>query len=625
MGLNFRKRSGRIADGSRLIVPGQITTGVKVFPNSFGYKKKSTNEYLGPGVEVVQETFAPTDSCCDPLIGLPLNGQLITFNGVNISPFILGDVNPWTFNTHPNFCDPSFTPIPSPPTIWAGSSLLPNNNWFYQLNFSIPVNNVKLKFVGGSFSGPPNACQEIYTIEVDSGSMSIIECESCCMSIVGNTIVNQYTDPINCPLGNPNNTNGSGVFTFTSSSDYTSLSISGQSAEFCVGTIIFLCDLNVNPPAPPCLGDCGVLLNTTNSLNPQSTTVFGYSLSNNSISTLDQFITGPTLPPSQDIANTSKLMWLFWPGIAGVQAQIQEYFITMCPFTAQFNRTINASSVNRGLCAIDSNRLLTYSHPFIKRLNIIPNTAVETNLFQIPNNRRLYGDIIYVPPSGLLGAKVIVTTQLFPQNITNPRYYISQYNYNSGQIEMEKQISPQIKRPDGLFERNSKIYVIDYENGKLWSVGLSSPYLLSFVQTIPLVNLPDLKAGASTDPICNTVRFQKMKPISSFPGTTAIQQNLACENWSNPSDRSTIYLNPSGLTLEYTTKLYNDPDFTDPIPKGYWVSDGEQVYQVGDDGLIIDIEVCKTTPQTITNSVLVSNNVYLKVNFNEYLKFIDPI
>jgi len=157
---------------------------------------------------------------------------------------------------------------------------------------------------------------------------------------------------------------------------------------------------------------------------------------------------------------------------------------------------------------------------------------------------------------------------------------------------MEKQISPQIKRPDGLFEKNSKVYVIDYENGKLWSVGLSSPYLLSFTQTIPLTNLPDFKAGASTDPSCNTVRFQGMTPISSFPGTTAIQQNLACENWSNPSDRSTIYLNPSGLTLEYTTKLYNDPDFTDPIPNGYWVSDGEQVYQVGEDGLIENIDVC---------------------------------
>jgi hypothetical protein len=38
MGLDFRKRSGRIANGSRLVVEGQITGGQKVFPNSFGQK-----------------------------------------------------------------------------------------------------------------------------------------------------------------------------------------------------------------------------------------------------------------------------------------------------------------------------------------------------------------------------------------------------------------------------------------------------------------------------------------------------------------------------------------------------------------------------------------------------------
>ena len=38
MGLEFRKVSGRIANGSRLVVPGQITTGQKVFPNSFSQK-----------------------------------------------------------------------------------------------------------------------------------------------------------------------------------------------------------------------------------------------------------------------------------------------------------------------------------------------------------------------------------------------------------------------------------------------------------------------------------------------------------------------------------------------------------------------------------------------------------
>jgi len=39
MGLSFRKRSGRIANGSRLIVPGQITTGEKVFEITFNGKQ----------------------------------------------------------------------------------------------------------------------------------------------------------------------------------------------------------------------------------------------------------------------------------------------------------------------------------------------------------------------------------------------------------------------------------------------------------------------------------------------------------------------------------------------------------------------------------------------------------
>ena len=38
MGLDYRKRSGKIANGSKLVVPGQITTGQKVFPNTFNMK-----------------------------------------------------------------------------------------------------------------------------------------------------------------------------------------------------------------------------------------------------------------------------------------------------------------------------------------------------------------------------------------------------------------------------------------------------------------------------------------------------------------------------------------------------------------------------------------------------------
>ena len=41
MGLDFRAKTGKIANGSRLVVSGQVTTGQKVFPPTF----RKTNPY----------------------------------------------------------------------------------------------------------------------------------------------------------------------------------------------------------------------------------------------------------------------------------------------------------------------------------------------------------------------------------------------------------------------------------------------------------------------------------------------------------------------------------------------------------------------------------------------------
>jgi len=41
MGLDFRAKTGKIANGSRLVVSGEVTTGQKVFPVTF----KKTNPY----------------------------------------------------------------------------------------------------------------------------------------------------------------------------------------------------------------------------------------------------------------------------------------------------------------------------------------------------------------------------------------------------------------------------------------------------------------------------------------------------------------------------------------------------------------------------------------------------
>lgn len=60
MGLDFRKRSGRIANGSLLIVPGQTTIGVKVYQTTFSQKKSQNDKPLGPEIPLPSVTPQPS-------------------------------------------------------------------------------------------------------------------------------------------------------------------------------------------------------------------------------------------------------------------------------------------------------------------------------------------------------------------------------------------------------------------------------------------------------------------------------------------------------------------------------------------------------------------------------------
>lgn len=84
MGLNIRPKSGRIANGSRLIVPGQPVTGQKVFPNSFNQK---TNPYqINPNIEFVppipsrtpSATVTPTPSSTPSVTPTPTITSTVT-------------------------------------------------------------------------------------------------------------------------------------------------------------------------------------------------------------------------------------------------------------------------------------------------------------------------------------------------------------------------------------------------------------------------------------------------------------------------------------------------------------------------------------------------------------------
>jgi hypothetical protein len=60
MGLDFRKRSGRIANGSRLVVEGQITGGQKVFPNTFSQKSNPYDMTAEQRELLISQNVTPT-------------------------------------------------------------------------------------------------------------------------------------------------------------------------------------------------------------------------------------------------------------------------------------------------------------------------------------------------------------------------------------------------------------------------------------------------------------------------------------------------------------------------------------------------------------------------------------
>ena len=102
MGLDFRKRSGTLANGSRLIVPGQITTGQKVFPNTFSQKSAPPNFKL-ESLPIVT-----------PIIPIPTNTPTPT-PSVTTTPTNTPtpSVTPTPTNTPTPSVTPTFTPTPT--------------------------------------------------------------------------------------------------------------------------------------------------------------------------------------------------------------------------------------------------------------------------------------------------------------------------------------------------------------------------------------------------------------------------------------------------------------------------------------------------------------------------------
>jgi hypothetical protein len=236
----------------------------------------------------------------------------------------------------------------------------------------------------------------------------------------------------------------------------------------------------LTPTTAPIIPNCSVLFN-----NGTQASVTAYFPSSNT----SQILSGTYPQNSGDIAHTTTKLWL--PG--QYNNTIEEYDITLSPWSSTFNRTISLPvgfSPGNGLASITNTQLLTtntFSTPpnQVVILDITTSTAVPTVIGTLPNGRSVSGDLLLTTTN-----KILVTT-----NAGNQKF-LSQYSYPSFTLEVDVNITSSTQAPWGIFIDSGNIYVCN-AYGQIYNVNLNSPY------TLTLVNNSGLNiSGASQVPSC---------------------------------------------------------------------------------------------------------------------------
>lgn len=219
--------------------------------------------------------------------------------------------------------------------------------------------------------------------------------------------------------------------------------------------------LPVTEDTGPALSPNSVLFNS-----PQGS-VYLYDSSTNTSTMLD--VPSTSSAYTSDIAHTQNKLWI------NTTNAILEWNITLNPFTATLSRTITLPhNIGAGLGAINDTTLITtnvsVSPNTVVTLDITNNSATSTYKFDLVVggvNRTIAGDILLTTTN-----KVITTNSL------NGVAHATQFDYATGTVEVDTNISSPITGPFGLYIENSNIYIMNV-NGYVYEIGKTSPYSLT--------------------------------------------------------------------------------------------------------------------------------------------------
>jgi len=206
------------------------------------------------------------------------------------------------------------------------------------------------------------------------------------------------------------------------------------------------------PSVPEC---CGILLSSNNN-------IYYSDILLNQLSQLNV----PGYVSSLGIAMTANYLW-------SINTSIQQWDIALSPFSATYNREISLPggyTVGRGIVAKNDGILIAINNATspkkVVELDITGTTAVSTIRFNLQANRTSTGNMLYTTDGKLI---------VINQNTITSDYYITQYNYTTGAVEVDLNIGS--VAPTSLFECNCEIYITN-ASGNLYVVIRIIPYVL---------------------------------------------------------------------------------------------------------------------------------------------------
>jgi hypothetical protein len=213
------------------------------------------------------------------------------------------------------------------------------------------------------------------------------------------------------------------------------------------------------PIIPEC---CGILISSTDSVYYADQTFV-------TVNPIDV----PGYTTSFGIAMTANYLW-------SIDTTLEQWDITLNAFTATYNTSIPLPvgfTTSSGIVAIDDNTIIaiddSVTPPNVVELEIdnpiSPMVITPTIQFALQTDRVAIGNPLYIQTGELI---------IINQDATTYTYYISQYNYSTGVLELDINIGS--VDAIALYECNCDIFVTT-TNGDLYMIINVAPYALFYL------------------------------------------------------------------------------------------------------------------------------------------------